>query len=127
MTCDKRTTEVIDILRKLRKEERQHYGVPDYIKFPRSIYLWGKRVSKVLGQWWVITIEGVSVSVHVVESELWSSCSLSIVYTEHSRKCCLTEQKEGKTGEAGRMYDGGEPILLSTIIPNWLGEVGVRC
>jgi len=97
VTGDKRTTEVIDILRKLRKEERQHYGVPDYIKFPRSIYLWGKRVSKVLGQWWVITIEGVLVSVDIVESEFWSSCSLSIVYSEHSRKCCLTEQKEGKT------------------------------
>jgi hypothetical protein len=47
VTCDKRIAEVIDILRKLRKEERQRFGVPDYIRFPRPIYLWGKRVTEL--------------------------------------------------------------------------------
>jgi hypothetical protein len=47
VTCDKRIAEVIDILRKLRKEEKQRFSVPDYIKFPRAIYLWGKRVSEL--------------------------------------------------------------------------------
>lgn len=47
VTCDKRIAEVIDILRKLRKEERAKYGVPEHIRFPRSIYLWGKKVSEL--------------------------------------------------------------------------------
>jgi hypothetical protein len=47
VTCDKRIAEVIDILRKLRKEERHRFDVPDYVKFPRSIYLWSKRVTEL--------------------------------------------------------------------------------
>lgn len=53
VTCDKRIAEVVDVLRKLRKEEKFRHGVPDYIRYPRSIYLWGRRVSElpcVVGQ-----------------------------------------------------------------------------
>jgi len=47
ITCDKRIAEVIEILRKLRKEERQRFSVPAHMKFPRSIYLWGKRIAEL--------------------------------------------------------------------------------
>jgi hypothetical protein len=47
ITCDKRIAEVIRILRKLRKQERERQGVPDYIRFPREIYLYGKRLSEL--------------------------------------------------------------------------------
>jgi len=42
VTCDKRINSIGESLRGLQKEHRQQHKVPEYVKYPKTIYLHSK-------------------------------------------------------------------------------------